>query len=112
MRYLSAILACMIFILSLLPCTDGQEHIADSHIEHHESHIVDEHSDENSSTSHDHEGNCPPFCTCNCCGVTVSITELDTYSISFFNPEIQTEFHYSFHYSHLHPTIVWQPPTA
>ncbi len=102
MHYFASILAVFIFVIALLPCTDGGVHI-DIHTDHIEDH----------GHSHDHQGDCPPFCTCGCCGVVVSEVPVFIFWIERqFTTTVTTEFHYSFHYSHQHPTIVWQPPTV
>ncbi len=88
-----------------MPCTDGMPSI----------HICTETIANNTTHEHNHshengEDNCPPFCTCQCCGSTF----ITTHGIDFsgYNKDIiySYSFHYSFLYSLTYSDGVWRPP--
>ena len=84
-------------MLAVTPCTDGQECGLD----------VIEHKKHDHS---DHEDTCTPFCTCHCCGITVSFTDiLGLYNIGP-KPNFHYSFPYSFNYAYDHSGTVWHPP--
>ncbi len=97
MKFSPLILSFYLFMLAVTPCTDAQECVPD-YMEYQEH----DHSD--------HEDSCSPFCICNCCGITVSFTDI----LNLNNIEPKHNFHYSFHYSfkytHDHFGTVWHPP--
>jgi hypothetical protein len=99
MRYLIVIFCIYLCGLSAIPCTDGDSH------EHHA-----KTESGTSSDPHDHEDTCPPFCSCNCCGVTVAFLTFEVFTINkpiIANPTIpvfdQTAVSLFNH-------SIWQPP--
>lgn len=84
-------------ILAVVPCSDAQECGLDKI----------EHKDHDHS---DHEDTCTPFCTCHCCGSTISFT--DILDLDNIEPEhnFNYSFHYSFTYAYDHFGSVWHPP--
>ncbi len=92
-------------ILSVFPCTDLVE-MSDTF---ECSGLV--HTDEGHGQE-DHEDTCPPFCSCNCCGVTVVCVE-DT-DFVFEKQELNSSyfFSYSFSYSFSYESVVWRPPIS
>ncbi|SEG11026.1 DUF6660 family protein [Sphingobacterium lactis] len=107
MKVISAILTLYILVLTFIPCSD---HFAETdcfghdHTEEH--HRPKEHS-------HDHsKDSCTPFCTCSCCGISLTAAE----EINF--PIIEPfETHYSIDRSDKEYSLInkynvniWQPP--
>jgi hypothetical protein len=105
MRIASYLLAVLVWVLSMVPCTDlGQHQEAAT--------VVMNHSDENLPSSHEN-GNemCSPFCQCDCCKTNVTI-HFPSLLPSFVHPEAKpvADFKDPMDLADLMP--LWQPPRA
>ena len=103
MKYLSIILVFTLLGLSFVPCSDSV--IASSAIHH-------EHED-HSGCEHGAEG-CSPFCTCDCCSISVENHEfelglcLSQHELFIF--DMNDNCNYSFDYSFDFNIGIWNPP--
>ncbi|QBQ42011.1 DUF6660 family protein [Sphingobacterium psychroaquaticum] len=110
MKWLSTILLVYVLALTLMPCTDNDlvppsQMAATSLVQHN-------HQAEKTG-SHDHkQDSCSPFCSCSCCGITLSTIYFQTIHVekpftTFLPMEITRE---------KFPLIsnilenIWQPP--
>ena len=101
MKFLSLILAVIIFTLSAIPCSDGHN-------------FEDQHQEE-ISTNHNHQedrdDSCPITCICNCCGMSIAFETLRLFDLIFYS-RISTQliatyqpiYRFDFH------SKIWQPP--
>ena len=87
-----------IFCLAVVPCTDA----------------LCSHTVEVTEESHDHpddtEDGCTPFCTCNCCGMTINIVDIEPLEIFRPNHIYEYSHSYAFNYSYDHSWSIWHPP--
>ncbi|GLR17567.1 hypothetical protein GCM10007940_21820 [Portibacter lacus] len=87
--------------MAVLPCTDAMscdsEEIA-AFAEH-------DHSE-------DKEDACAPFCVCQCCGITIDITEAKGLSVNASEHIFSYSFPYNFTYSYDHFRSAWHPPAT
>lgn len=98
---MTIILSLLILILSLKPCSDGQN-------------IEDQHQDEisvNHNHQEDSDDSCPFTCICNCCGMSITHEPLTTIELLNFHKVFtqlistyQSNYRFDFHSS------IWQPP--
>lgn len=104
MKLLPFLFAIYLLALSLMPCTDssvcmdGKENV---HMEL---------ASDTDSDHHQHEDTCTPFCSCNCCGISMAILSFEKFVLeaplkyvsttSVVNQHATTRFLHSF----------WQPP--
>jgi len=98
MKIFAIILSMAIFSMALVPCADGlvgQGHeiasVGDGH-EHHE------------------EDDCTPFCSCDCCSVSVTVPQIPVLPVVEVEPNFSFSFLYSFHYSFDYEQGIWRPP--
>ncbi|MEE9438378.1 MAG: DUF6660 family protein [Saprospiraceae bacterium] len=109
MNFVAILLSIIIFSVSSVPCSDGMEFLA-----YNDSNTITHISNECSGHSHSSEDTeyCSPFCTCQCCGITLTIPSgvllNHTYWLYSEASIVQYEFSYSFDYS----KGIWHPPTA
>ena len=101
MKGITIILSLIILVLSIKPCSDGNN-------------AEDQHQDE-ISTIHNHQNDsddsCPITCICNCCGIAITYQPIQTFNLGL-NKQISTEivsvyqsiYRYNFH------SNIWQPP--
>jgi hypothetical protein len=103
-KLFSILLAVYVLALSMVPCTDGLEHIH----EHAKAQIEQgNHSDHNHPEHKDH---CTPFCTCACCGTVMVLPSV--FQIEISNVEVYSlkQFYYSAQYTFDFNAGVWHPP--
>jgi hypothetical protein len=100
MKIIPFILALLVSIMAVMPCSDG----------------INEHNhDSTEITQHDHTDNgddeCSPFCVCICCGQLFTLQELDLNSFAkpIFNKAIK--FLYTSDYSTGYLSSTWHPPS-
>ncbi|MFT4661492.1 MAG: hypothetical protein ACI8XB_001769 [Patiriisocius sp.] len=110
MRILAFILSLVVLSISLVPCTDGLE--AHSH----EENIANlEHGHDHEHNDHDHSeesgDDCPPFCSCTCCGVSITIPTNEIWSIKNNSNLFSYSFHYSSLYTYAFSEGLWHPPS-
>ena len=101
MRGITIILSLIILVLSITPCSDGNN-------------AEDQHQDKisvNHNHQNDSDDSCPITCICNCCGIAITYQPIQTFNLGL-NSQISTEiisvyqsiYRYSFH------SNIWQPP--
>jgi len=101
MKGVTLILSILILLLSLKPCSDGNNA---------EDQIADE-----ISVNHDHgqdnDDTCPVTCICICCGMSITYELLDPFTLQL-NTEISTlvfsEYASDYRFDFL--ANIWQPP--
>ncbi len=116
MRLVTFILALYIFGLNAVPCTDNisSEAIVENSHGHSHAEEVASSCDSHTHNHHEHDGECQdtcsPFCSCDCCGVTVVLfdntlpfQEIAQYFSPDNTPYVQTQ---SFEFA----SRVFQPP--
>ena len=102
MKFVTIILSLIILVLSIKPCSDGNN-------------SEDLHKDEisaNHNHQNDNDDTCPITCICNCCGIAITYEPIQTYNLVLKN-QISTEIvsaYQSIHGFDFHSNI-WQPPT-
>jgi hypothetical protein len=105
MKHFWTLFSLFLVTLAVLPCGDTVECKNTAKIEV---------SQNNDHEKHNHETEqCPPFCTCACCGV--HIYKFQTASISFkeeldFYVQKKLPNFYSFIYNKQIALKIWQPP--
>ena len=110
MRIIAFILSFVVLSISLVPCTDGlathsHEDTSEAILhEHDHNHVDHDHSEESSD-------DCPPFCSCTCCGVSITIPENDQWTLINNTPQFSYTFHYSIHYDYTFSEGQWHPPS-
>ena len=100
MKFMTIILSLLILILSLKPCSDGQN-------------IEDQYKDEisaNHNHQEDSDDSCPVTCICNCCGMTITYEPVLIFDLKL-NIDISTiEFSsYQSNYLFDFHSNIWQP---
>lgn len=101
MKFLSTILAFIIFALTAKPCSDGQN-------------FEDQHG-EALSVEHNHQedtdDSCPITCICNCCGMSITYVPLATFELIVYN-KISTDLITTYQpiYRFDFQSNIWQPP--
>jgi hypothetical protein len=100
-KFGSIILALIILLLSVIPCSDGQN--------------LEDKNPEKISANHNHQedsdDSCSTICICNCCGMSITYEPLGSFNLTI-NSKISTEimssyqslYRFDFHSS------IWQPP--
>ena len=101
MKFVTIILALIILVLSIKPCSDGNN-------------AEDKHQDEisaNHNHQNDSDDSCPMTCACNCCGIAITYNPLQTFELGINNP-ISTEIIavYQSIYRFDYRCNIWQPP--
>lgn len=100
MKIISFILAVIILMLAVTPCSDG-ETCDDQQVA-----MTFEHDH-----SQDHNDHCTPFCTCLCCGAHITSNEVIAFEILREDPNFEYSNFYSFDYSFDFLNAIWHPPT-
>ena len=80
MKFVTIILSLIILLLSVIPCSDGQN-------------IEDQHQDEisvNHNHQEDSDDSCPVTCICNCCGMSITYEPIKSFSLIEYH-KISTE---------------------
>ena len=101
MKFVTIILSLIILILSIKPCSDGNN-------------AEDLHKDE-ISAHHNHQNDsddsCPITCICNCCGMTIAYEPIKTISLNI-NIKISTSLVSTYQSSYIFDfhSNLWQPP--
>ena len=101
MKNITFILSLLIFVMSVMPCSDN---------------YTCEDTDTALSAKHDHsddEGDlCSPFCFCSCCGIKVNI-QMESNSLK---PLMEMADAYLFTYESLYTSSyiekIWHPPAV
>ncbi len=108
MRILTFILSIFVFAMAIMPCEDSMDSAVSEN-------VLQAHFEE---PLHDHSRNgkdgCTAFCICQCCGTSITIPSL--YTFSDLNKIVLYSylFHYSSYsspYSFDYFNRVWHPPT-
>ncbi len=102
MRFLSTILAFIIFALTAKPCSDGQN-LEDLH---------DRVSDIEHNHREDSDDSCPITCICNCCGMSITCTPLVSFELTIVYTKITKDIvnTYQTIYNFNFQSNIWQPP--
>ena len=101
MKFVTLILSLLIVVLTIKPCSDGNN-------------AEDQYKDE-ISVNHNHQDDsddsCPIMCICNCCGMTIAYEPLQNIDLKL-NIEISTKdfSSYQSNYRFDFNTYIWQPP--
>jgi len=102
LKNLIVILAVYMLLLSLLPCGDSAECQDEKHAV---TFIENTHSDHDN-----HPENCPPFCSCTCCGQFLSTLTVHSFLVKTVALPVTNKISYQDLYSDLILTAIWQPP--
>ena len=101
MKFITIILSLLILVLSIKPCSDGNN-------------AEDQQQDE-ISANHNHQNDsddtCPITCICNCCGIAITYQPILKFDLDL-NNQISTEIlsvYQSIYRFNFHSNI-WQPP--
>ena len=101
MKFITIILSLIILVLSIKPCSDGN-----NAEDLHQDEITTEHNHQNDS-----DDTCPITCACNCCGMTINYQPLQTFELYINNPistEIISDYQSSYRFDLI--SNIWQPP--
>lgn len=101
MKSVTLILSLLILVLTIKPCSDGNN-------------AEDQHKDEigvNHNHQEDSDDSCPVTCICNCCGMTITYEPIQTIDLKL-NFKISTiDFStYQSNYRFGFLSNIWQPP--
>jgi|TARA_B110000093_G_scaffold169938_1_gene198383 hypothetical protein len=101
MKFITIILSLIILVLSIKPCSDGN-----NAEDLHKDEISAEHNHQNDS-----DDTCPITCICNCCGIAITYQPIQTFELGINNP-ISTEIIsvYQSIYRFDYHSNIWQPP--
>ncbi|WP_092852086.1 DUF6660 family protein [Algibacter pectinivorans] len=101
MKYFTIILSLLILVLSITPCSDGN-----NSEDHHKDEISANHNHQEDS-----DDSCPITCICNCCGMTITYEPFQTIDLKL-NIKISTiDFStYQSNYRFDFNSNIWQPP--
>ena len=101
MKFITIILSLIILVLSIKPCSDGN-----NAEDLHQDEIAAEHNHQNDS-----DDTCPITCICNCCGMAITYHPLQTFELCI-NNQISTEIQsvYQSIYRFNYHSNIWQPP--
>ena len=101
MKFLSTILALLIFALSAKPCSDGLN--------------LEDQYEEALSVEHNHQedsdDSCPITCICNCCGMSITYAPLATFEFIVYtkiSKELIASYQPIYRFNFL--SNIWQPP--
>ena len=101
MKLTTIILSFLILVLSIKPCSDGN-----NAEDQHQDEISAEHNHQNDS-----DDSCPITCICNCCGISITYEPLATFELLNFHKistqliaTYQSNYRFDFH------SNIWQPP--
>ena len=101
MKVITILLSLIILVLSIKPCSDGNN-------------AEDQHQDE-ISANHNHQNDsddfCPITCICNCCGMTITYQPIPTFDLKL-NIKISTTVFSRYQSIYLFDfrSNIWQPP--
>jgi hypothetical protein len=101
MKGITIIVSLIILVLSIKPCSDGNN-------------AEDQHQDE-ISIDHNHQDDsddsCPITCLCNCCGMTITYQPVIIFNLDFI-PKISTTVFSTYQsiYRFDYQSNIWQPP--
>ena len=101
MKFITIILSLLILVLSIKPCSDGNNTEDQQQDE-----ISDNHNHQNDS-----DDTCPITCICNCCGITITYQPIIKFDLDL-NNQISTEIlsvYQSIYRFNFHSNI-WKPP--
>lgn len=101
MKSISSILAFLIFIMAIMPCSDG--------------HTCDEEGQEialDHNHSEDEKDHCSPFCVCSCCGMKINFQDTSNFVSSTTVLNSSYKFSYSSLYSFSFNQSIWHPPAV
>lgn len=101
MKVSALILSLLILLLSLKPCSDGNN--------------SEDLKKENSSISHNHQedsdDSCPVTCICSCCGMSVTFESIKIFTFKVNNPIPNSPISsYQSIYQFDSVAAIWQPP--
>ena len=101
MKNIAVILSILFIVLSVKPCSDGNNQ-------------QDLNQDEISADHNHHQDNddsCPVTCLCDCCGMAITYQPLQTFELGI-NNQISTEIQsvYQSIYRFNYHSNIWQPP--
>ena len=105
MKVIAFILSILVFIMAISPCADYEM------ILHAQEHVLSESHDQGHDHSHHNNDLCTPFCTCQCCGTSITVpdivyfSDLKNYSLYSVSEYFITE------YNHIYTDGVWRPPS-
>ena len=71
MKFITIILSLLILVLSIKPCSDGN-----NAEDQHQDEITAEHNHQNDS-----DDTCPITCICNCCGIAITYQPIQTFEL-------------------------------
>lgn len=101
MKFVTLILSLLILVLTIKPCSDGNN----TEDQHEEKISVNHYHQQDSDDS------CPLTCICNCCGMSITYEPLATFNLVNFS-KISTEIFSSYQsiYRFDFHSNIWQPP--
>jgi hypothetical protein len=102
LKVIAIILSFFIFCLAITPCSDARTCDADASTE-----LIGADTHDHSTDEHDA---CTPFCTCQCCGITFTFSEISLEFETLCEPNYPYIFDYSFNYQRDYLDRIWHPP--
>jgi hypothetical protein len=100
-KNIAVILSILFLVLSVKPCSDGNN-------------AEDLHQNEisaNHSHQEDSDDSCPITCVCNCCGMAITYQPIQTFELGINNhisTEIISDYQSIYRFDFL--SNIWQPP--
>lgn len=103
MKLLAFFLSLFFMVLTMVPCNDAAKGLSEKVCQNQDLHLE--------QSQDQHADLCSPFCVCNCCGMTLSVSQINTLlpekNLLLLKTDI-TESMYD--YSILFSAGIWQPP--
>ena len=111
MKILAFILSLSVLMMALMPCTDEVFCETEISISYTETNCQTHDHSNSDDHSHTGEDSCPPLCSCQCCGTSLTIPQL-TWLVEFEKELLFSfSFHYTFNYAYDINRGIWHPPT-
>lgn len=103
MKLLAFSLSLFFMVLTMVPCNDAAKGLSEKVCQNQDLHLE--------QSQDQHADLCSPFCVCNCCGMTLSVSQINTLLPEHNEVVIKDVLpERKYHHKILHPAGIWQPP--
>ncbi|SFI84512.1 hypothetical protein SAMN05421638_1151 [Kaistella treverensis] len=103
MKIFAFLLSLFFMALTVVPCSDAASGFGDKVCVAEDVHLE--------QSQDEHTDLCTPFCVCNCCGMTLSVSQINTLLPEHHKVVIKDILpDRKYHHKILHPAGIWQPP--
>ncbi|ODS89445.1 MAG: hypothetical protein ABS44_04260 [Chryseobacterium sp. SCN 40-13] len=90
-------------VLTMVPCNDAAKGLSEKFCQNQDVHLE--------QSQNQHADFCSPFCVCNCCGMNLSVSQINTLLPEHHKVVIKDILpDRTYDHKTLHPADIWQPP--